>query len=222
MREGDRMMDNLFPEIKKGIETLIEDEEGNIPGKKLLTLGTMVLILGSLFPLDLFAAHRSHSSHKSHRSHSSGSHGNSSNHESHVSHQSHVSSSNHGSHSSHSSDSAGVTHSNHGSHSNHSNHASHASHTSHSNTGSHSNSRYSAEGDVTYAPEASTIKGVSVPPVETTEELFMLPDVNQNIETPNGTPGAGILPNLGIPASTPGTKIDAGSINQPSATETTE
>lgn len=29
--------DNFFPNIKKNIEHLIEDEEGNIPGKKLCT-----------------------------------------------------------------------------------------------------------------------------------------------------------------------------------------
>ena len=40
-------MDSLFPEIKKNIENLIEDEEGNIPGKKLLMLGTMMVILGN-------------------------------------------------------------------------------------------------------------------------------------------------------------------------------
>ena len=37
-------MDELFPKLQKGIETLIEDEEGNIPGNKLLMLGTMVII----------------------------------------------------------------------------------------------------------------------------------------------------------------------------------
>lgn len=174
-------MDELFPKIQKSIENLIEDEEGNIPGKKLLMLGTMVVILGSLFPLDVLAGHRSHSSHKSHSSHISG-HG-IGGHESHVSHQ---------------------------------------SHTSHSNTGSHSNSRYSAEGDVSYAPAASTIKGISVPPVATTEEMFKLPDVNQNIEVPNGTPGTGILPNLAVPASTVGTKIEVGDAHKPSPTEKIE
>ena len=68
-------MDELFPKIQRSIETLIEDEEGNIPGNKLLALGTMILILGTLFPLQAFADHRSHSSHKSHSSHSSGSGG---------------------------------------------------------------------------------------------------------------------------------------------------
>ena len=85
-------MDSLFPEIKKNIENLIEDEEGNIPGKKLLMLGTMMVILGNLLSIDAFAAHRSHSSHVSHSSHSSGSYGYShSNHGSHESHQSHQS-----------------------------------------------------------------------------------------------------------------------------------
>ena len=40
-------MDDLFPKIQKGIERLIEDEEGNIPGKRLLALGTMIVILGN-------------------------------------------------------------------------------------------------------------------------------------------------------------------------------
>ena len=56
-------MDELFPSLKRSLENLIEDEEGNIPGKKLLALGTMVVILGSLMSMDVFAGHRSHSSH---------------------------------------------------------------------------------------------------------------------------------------------------------------
>lgn len=102
-------MNNLFPEFQKSLENLIEDEEGTIPGKKLLTLGTMVIILSSLLSVDAFAGHRSHSSHTSHSSHSSGSGG-------------------HGSHSSHESHQSHESHSNHGSHSNHSNHSSHSSH----------------------------------------------------------------------------------------------
>lgn len=211
MRKGDGMIDDIFPKIKKDISQLIEDEEGNIPGNKLLMLGTMVMILGSMFATDVFGAHRSHSSHKSHRS--SGSHGNSSNHHSHVSHQSHQSSTS--------------THSNHGSHSSHnnthSNHSNHASHSSHSNTSAHSNSKYSGEGDVSYAPAASKIKGISVPPVTKTEDLFKLPelnqDINENIEVPNGTPGTGILPNIAVPASTVNVKIDAGDIKIPSQTD---
>ena len=194
-------MDDLFPRIQKNIETLIEDEEGNIPGNKLLALGTMVLILGTLFPLQGFAGHSSHRSHSSHKSHSSGSGGG---HESHVSHQSHQS------------------HQSGSDHSNHSNHGSHASHTSHSNTGAHSNSRYSAEGDVAYAPTASTIQGISVEPIRTTEELFQLPVVNQNIESPNGTPGSGIIPNISMPASTVGVKMNPGDLDKPPATDIVE
>ncbi|NCC45159.1 MAG: zinc transporter 7 [Clostridia bacterium] len=92
--------------VLNSYENLIEDEEGNIPGKKLLMLGTMIVILGSLLSTDVFAGHRSHSSHSSHRSHSShssGSHGNShSNHGSHSSHESHQSHSSHSNTSSHS------------------------------------------------------------------------------------------------------------------------
>lgn len=177
-------MDNLFPTFEKCIENLIEDEEGNIPGNRLLMLGTMIIVLGSMMSMDVFAKHRSHSSHKSHsshRSHSSGSHGN---HGSHVSHQSHQ------------------------------------SHTSHSNTSSHSNSVYSAEGDVNYsAPSISTIPGISVPPVAVTDETFVLPEVNQNIELPNTTPTSSIMPVFAVPATTPGIKIDATEINKPSMTE---
>lgn len=196
-------MDELFPKLQKGIETLIEDEEGNIPGNKLLMLGTMVIILGSLFSTEAFAGHRSHSSHRSHTSHSSGSSGGG--HGSHVSHESHQS------------HSSAVD-----SHSNHSNHASHASHTSHSSTGAHSNSRFSAEGDVSYGPSASAIKGISTPPVEMSDETFQLPNVNQDIQVPNGTPGASILPNLAIPLATPTTKIDVGNIKIPPETEIVE
>lgn len=47
--------DELFPRFQKGIENLIEDEEGNIPGRKLLVLGTMIVVLGSLMAMDVFA-----------------------------------------------------------------------------------------------------------------------------------------------------------------------
>lgn len=174
-------MDNLFPKLMKNIGDLIEDEEGNIPGNKLLMLGTMIIVLGNMLTMDAFAAHRSHRSHSSHRS---GSHGN------------------------------------HGNHSNHGSHVSHQSHTSHSNTSSHSNSLYSAEGDVTYsAPSASKVPGIAVPPVAVTKDTFVLPGVNQNIELPNGTPTSSILSSLGVPAASVGVKIDAGEIHSPSATE---
>jgi len=195
-------MDELFPKFKKSIENLIEDEEGNIPGKKLLVLGTMIVVLGSLMQMDVFAGHRSHSSHKSHSSHSSGSsgHGNHGSHESHASH---------------------ASHSDHGSHSN--THSSHASHTSHSNTSAHSNSSYSSEGDVSYkAPAAADVPTINTPVVTATADTFKLPAVNQNIELPNGTPASSIMPSLAVPASSVGTKIDAGEIHQPSATDKVE
>lgn len=180
-------MDNLFPKFMKNIADLIEDEEGNIPGNKLLMLGTMIIVLGNMLAMNVFAAHSSHSSHQSHSSHSSGSDGN---------------------------------HSNHGSHESH---VSHQSHTSHSNTSSHSNSLYSAEGDVSpSAPSASMIHGIAVPPVAVTEDAFVLPEVNQNIELPNGTPTSSIMPAFGVPATSVGTKIDVGYINSPCAIENIE
>lgn len=98
------MNDDLFPKIKKSIENLIEDEEGNIPGKKLLFLGTMALILGSMFSVDVFAKHKSHSSHSSH---SSGKRSYHSSHSSHTSHQSHTSATTHSNHSSSANSNAG-------------------------------------------------------------------------------------------------------------------
>ena len=73
-----------------------------------------------------------------------------------------------------------------------------------------------------YAPDAYTIKGVTAPPVTKTEGLFQLPDVNQNIESPNATPGSGIIPNLAIPAATPGTQFDIDVLETPPATERIE
>ena len=178
------MMDDLFPRIVKSVDTLIEDEEGNIPGKKLLLLGTMVLVLGSLFSIDALAKHGSHKSHSSHSSHVSGSGGGY--HESHVSHQSHQSHVSGSGHSSHSS-----AHSNHASHSNHSNHA---SHTSHSNTAAHSNSKYTVEGDVQYAPPASSIPGVGNTPQANPADALSI-DINGTI-VPQHTPEALIAPNI--------------------------
>lgn len=88
--------EGIFPEFRKSIENLIEDEDGNISNRKLLILGTMMIVLGSLMSTDAFAKHGSHVSHSSHSSHVSGAggHGNHSSHESHVSHASHTSHSN--------------------------------------------------------------------------------------------------------------------------------
>lgn len=194
--------DELFPKFQKSIENLIEDEEGNIPGKKLLMLGTMIIVLGSMLQMKVFAGHRSYSSHRSHSSHSSGSGGHG-NHGSHESHTSHISSSDHSSHSN--------------------THSSHASHTSHSNTTAHSNSSYSSEGDVTYsAPAATSVPTVKAPVVTATNDTFKLPDINQNIELPNGTPASSIVPQLAVPSSSVVTKIDVGEIHQPTATDKVE
>lgn len=181
--------DNLFPAIKRGIEKLIEDQEGNVPSNKLLMLGSMIIVLGSVLFVDALAAHSSHSSHSSH-----------------VSHSSHSSSS-----------TSTYTHSNHGSHESH---VSHVSHTSHSNTSSHSNSLYSAEGDVQYsAPSAGSVPTVQVRPVVSTAETFVLPDVNQNIEVPSTTPSSGIMQSFAIPATSVSSKIDVDELHVPPETE---
>ena len=70
-----------------------------------------------------------------------------------------------------------------------------------------------------YAPAASSIKGVTVPPVATTAETFKLPAVNEHIEIPNGTPGALLLPELSVPQSTPATKLDTENPHTPPEVE---
>ena len=62
-------VEEMFPKFKKNISDLIEDEEGNIPGNKLLMLGTMIVVLGSMMQMD--AVQAVHGSHKSHASHQS-------------------------------------------------------------------------------------------------------------------------------------------------------
>ena len=87
---------DIFPQIKKGIEDFMQEEEGNISRSKVAMIGSMMVILGvMLADSDVYAAHSSHrsSTHGSHASHSSSSH---SSHGSHSNHNSHSS----GSHSS--------------------------------------------------------------------------------------------------------------------------
>ena len=69
------------------------------------------------------------------------------------------------------------------------------------------------------APSAYKVPGVAVSPVTITEKTFVLPEVNQNIEMPNGTPTSSIMPAFAMPAVTPGVKIDATDVHKPSATE---
>lgn len=101
----------LFPKIQRNITSFLLDQEGNIPRNKILTVGSMMILLTVLFAQDAFAKHSSHSSHSSHRSHSSHSSGSGGGHSSHESHVSHISHSSHvsGEHSSHSSAAATQT-----------------------------------------------------------------------------------------------------------------
>lgn len=107
------MKNEIVPKIKKSIEDFLYEEEGNITRKKVLTVGSMMLIMGVIMSIDAFASHSSHKSHSSHSSHKSSSSGSGhSSHVSHVSHTSHSSSST-GTHSSSSTNSGSVgTHSN--------------------------------------------------------------------------------------------------------------
>lgn len=93
------MTNEVISNIKSSIEDFLYDEEGNITRNRVLTVGSMMLLMGLVFASDVFATHSSHRSHSSHSSHSSGSGGHSS-HSSHESHSSHSSGSTHSSHSS--------------------------------------------------------------------------------------------------------------------------
>ena len=85
-----------FPKVKRSIENFLYDEEGNIPRSKILTVGTMMMLLGMVYFQNVHATHSSHSSHSSHQS---GSYSDSSSHVSHSSHTSHQSGiTTHGSH----------------------------------------------------------------------------------------------------------------------------
>ena len=99
------MKDNnkvYFPEIKKKIESFMYEEDGNITRNKILTVGSMILIMGFVMYSDIFAAHSSHRSHSSHSSSKSSS----ANHSSHTSHSSHSSSKGGSGYASHSSSSS--------------------------------------------------------------------------------------------------------------------
>lgn len=135
------MNESIFPSIKKSIENLIEDEEGNIPAGKLLTIGTLVVLLSTILSMEAFAAHSSHKSHSSHESHASTSYVR--NHTNHASH------------------------SNHASHASHSSHTSHSNTASHSN----SNYSAAGDNGVPVAPEADSIAAPQSPVSETTQAL---------------------------------------------------
>lgn len=53
----------FFPQIKKGIEDFMQEEEGNISRSKVAMIGSMMVILGVMFAdSNVYAAHRSHNS----------------------------------------------------------------------------------------------------------------------------------------------------------------
>lgn len=92
-----KLFDEVIDATQHSISDFLFDEEANIPKGRLITIGSLMIILAVVLGVqDAFAGHRSHRSHSSHRS---GAY-----HRSHVSHTSH-SSGNHSSHSSHNSNS---------------------------------------------------------------------------------------------------------------------
>ena len=129
------MNNDLFPKVKKSINDLIDDEEGNIPRSKLVVIGSTIMLMGMIMGIDVYATHRSHSSHTSHSS--------TSYHRSHVSHTS--ARGGHGSHSN--------AHSSHSSHAN-----THSSAPAHVNTNTSPQHANTAGGSILGTAEIPTVE----------------------------------------------------------------
>ena len=46
------MSNELFPKVKKSINDLIDDEEGNIPRSKLVVIGSTIMLMGMIMGID--------------------------------------------------------------------------------------------------------------------------------------------------------------------------
>ena len=51
-----------FPKIKKTICDFLSEEDGSMTRKKVVAIGSILLIMSLLTPVDAYAKHRSHSS----------------------------------------------------------------------------------------------------------------------------------------------------------------
>lgn len=163
-------MENLaFPKIKRSIQDFIDDEEASIPASKLITIGSMIVVLSTLFAIDVSARHSSHTSHTSHSS--------TSYHRSHVSHTS--------------SRDGYYSHSNHSSHSNsHSSHSSSYSSYSNSTGTSQNNTPKVTKPDPDLIPKMPTVNQIKVN--EKYFEDIVNPQIEENsaisLPTPLPTP----------------------------------
>lgn len=77
------------------------------------------------------------------------------------------------------------------------------------------------KGNVSYGPSASQVPTVKTP-VGTTEKMFKVPDINDNIQIPKGTPVSEFVPTLAVPASSSGTNMNVDNLKTPSSTEKVE
>lgn len=69
------------------------------------------------------------------------------------------------------------------------------------------------------APSVESVPSIETPSVENSASSFSMPDANQAIELPNGTPVSGAVPSLAVPAATADAGFDFGSVNVPDPTE---
>ena len=162
-----------FPQIEKSLTDFLNDEDGNITRNKLVSIGSLILLMSILSIDNVFAAHGSHKSHGSHGSHES--------HSSTAYIRDHT---NHGSHSDHSS------HSDHGSHSSHT--SSHSDHNSHV---SHANSTSSEDVTVPSGPKVADIPKVSVAPVDNVELL----GIEEQVTADNAQEATTSILNMDLP-----------------------
>ena len=56
-------------------------------------------------------------------------------------------------------------------------------------------------------------------PVLSSEGTFKLPNINEQIQIPKGTPTTQLVPTIAVPASSVGTQMDVGEIHKPLKTE---
>ncbi len=183
--------EELFPHVKHSVESFLFDEEGNIPRSKILTIGSMMIILSMLFTEKAYAFHRTHSSHRTHSTHRTHSSHSSGGHTTHYTHSTHSTHSTHGTHN---------THSNHSTHSTHSDHASHVTHSNHS---THSNAA-PTNADLIITPPSSADT------VAAAEARDLGVSMGAVLPTRSVDPAEGIEASIGaeikIPPSTPRTR----------------
>lgn len=69
------------------------------------------------------------------------------------------------------------------------------------------------------APSVESVPSIETTSAENAAGSFSMPNVNQAIELPNGTPVSGAVPSLAVPAATANADFDFSGVNVPDPTE---